>query len=711
VSDGPLVSVVTPCLNAVRFIEKTIESVSSQDYPHVEHIIMDGASTDGTLGILEKHPGVIWASEPDRGQSHALNKAFRRAQGEIIGWLNADDVYQPRAISRAVEFLQKSPDVDFIYSDCIELDGDDLPVRRINGHPVKNYHDLVFRQPIPQPTIFFRRRVLETLGGVDEELHYVMDWEFWLRASFDFKFAHLPGETLAGFRKYAGTKSHASSRIFNEEWMFVLRKQVEHPRRSGPDAAVFERGIRYQSAQLHIADVLQFAQEKKRLAAFGTLLKAVKEFRSGVSMKTFAYLLFVIYAGGDKRIRREREKPVNVLYVQAGRGVGGAKISLLHLIDSLAQQRICVFLALSHPADDIFGQMADSKISSIHTLYLPFWYQNRSLRSFDRLMAFLSKVLRGWYIIPSLRLAYFILKHKIDLVHSNSSATPVGALAALLTGRPHVWHVREPIGADTEFPLVLGDHVSARLMRMLSREIICISEYTGQFFTKQGIKPQIVLNGINTGEFDAAVIRGNELRKKLRLRTRVVIGMVGNLRASWKEHAVFLRSMALVLEKAPDIQFVVFGGTSDLNITEYTRSLDQIARSAGLNDHLIWAEHVDDIPAIMHGFDVLVHPASREGSGRVIMEAMAAGRAVVAVRSGGGQELVQQDQTGLLVEPKNPVALADAVLVLMNDPEKMDRMGRQAQSYARAHFSHERTASQVLDIYRRVLRKSTNEKV
>ena len=133
-TDKPLVSVVTPCFNAARFIESTIKSVREQDYPFVQHVVVDGASDDGTLHILEQYPHLVWTSESDRGQSHALNKGFQRASGDIIGWLNADDVYQPRAISRAVEFLQDNPEVSFVYSDCLELDEHDAFVRIIKGY-------------------------------------------------------------------------------------------------------------------------------------------------------------------------------------------------------------------------------------------------------------------------------------------------------------------------------------------------------------------------------------------------------------------------------------------------------------------------------------------------------------------------------------------------------------------------------------------------
>lgn len=108
----PLVSIVTPSYNKGCFIEETILSVKNQTYPYIEHIVMDGGSTDGTLDILRKYANnITWLSEPDEGQSDAINKGWRRAKGQILGWLNADDTYMPWAVQTAVEFLAENPDV------------------------------------------------------------------------------------------------------------------------------------------------------------------------------------------------------------------------------------------------------------------------------------------------------------------------------------------------------------------------------------------------------------------------------------------------------------------------------------------------------------------------------------------------------------------------------------------------------------------------
>ncbi len=219
--DNPLVSVVTPSYNSAAYIGATLESIQIQDYPAIEHIVIDGGSTDGTLEILARYPQLVWTSEPDKGQSDALNKGFRRAQGEIIGWLNADDTYQPGAISTAVTYFLAHPQTMAVYSECRVIDE--------AGHFLHFYgtedfdlRTLLLHDYIPQPTVFFRREVLDTVGLLNEKLHYVMDWEYWLRIGRYYPMTRLPDVTLANLRVWDACKSIAHAPKFDLEYLEVL---------------------------------------------------------------------------------------------------------------------------------------------------------------------------------------------------------------------------------------------------------------------------------------------------------------------------------------------------------------------------------------------------------------------------------------------------------------------------------------------------------
>ena len=190
----PLVSVVTPSYNQGHFIEENILSVKSQDYPNLEHIIIDGGSTDGTVEILRRYEGTYnlrWVSESDEGHADAVNKGFAIAKGEIIGWLNSDDVYFDRGtVSAVVEAFQKHPEADIIYGDCAYI-WEDGTILRVQCVPGFRYSRLLRGCFLEQPAVFFRRHVVEN-HKLDKRLKVAIDYEYWLRLGKRYRFVHIP---------------------------------------------------------------------------------------------------------------------------------------------------------------------------------------------------------------------------------------------------------------------------------------------------------------------------------------------------------------------------------------------------------------------------------------------------------------------------------------------------------------------------------------
>lgn len=180
----PLVSVVIPCLNRAHFLVPTIESVLQQDYPHIECIVVDAGSTDGTIEILRCYEGRIkWVSEPDEGHADAINKGWRMSSGEILAWLNADDVWVvPDAVSQAVAYLQAHPEVDVVYGDCgrIDVDGNVVGMSYLHEWDLE-YAVEYCDHCIPQPASFIRRRIVEQVNWLDVNFISKKDHELWLR--------------------------------------------------------------------------------------------------------------------------------------------------------------------------------------------------------------------------------------------------------------------------------------------------------------------------------------------------------------------------------------------------------------------------------------------------------------------------------------------------------------------------------------------------
>ena len=170
------ISIITPSYNQGRFIEDAILSVLSQGYPDFEHIIIDNCSTDNTRSILEKYPHLVWVSEPDKGQSHALNKGFLRSTGDILGWLNCDDFYLPGAFHAAAAALEDEG-TDGVYSDLKFCDIDRNIIKHYRSHRPARFLSL-FHAFISSECFFFKRNIIDNDISVQEDLHYCMDQEF-----------------------------------------------------------------------------------------------------------------------------------------------------------------------------------------------------------------------------------------------------------------------------------------------------------------------------------------------------------------------------------------------------------------------------------------------------------------------------------------------------------------------------------------------------
>lgn len=289
--DFPLVSIVTPCFNAAQYITETIESVRQQDYPDIEHIIVDGASSDGTVEILKEYVEVNWISEPDGGQSEAINKGFRRAKGAIIGWLNADDTYQVGTISTVVNFFQDHPEIDLVYSDVRVVDENGQLIGVSKSRPFDPWL-LLQVSFIKQPTVFMRRSVIEKIKEVDENLHYVMDREFWLRIGLSgFKMHYLSGEALANFRKCQGTKSFNSSLEFGTEWLQVLKRVMNDSYFDNIDNSVKQHVLKKQQVQQYFSRSIQAVNEKNIYLMAVHLKEAFKVDSNVVFDKNFWFII------------------------------------------------------------------------------------------------------------------------------------------------------------------------------------------------------------------------------------------------------------------------------------------------------------------------------------------------------------------------------------------------------------------------------------
>jgi GT2 family glycosyltransferase len=237
---APLVTIVTPSLNQGRFIGEAIESVRAQDYPRIEHIIMDGGSRDETSEVVARHAdGLTWISERDNGQSDAINRGLRMASGQIMSWLNADDRLLPGAVRAVVDAMAGDPSAMLVYGDgdLIDVSGRKLwPFRFTEPFNLRRLVEV--GDFILQPAAFFRREVLERVGYLDETLHWCMDWDLWIRIGRCVPVRYLP-VPLAQVRIHPDTKTSRAGWPKIREMHRIIRR---HSRRWLPPILVIHGG-------------------------------------------------------------------------------------------------------------------------------------------------------------------------------------------------------------------------------------------------------------------------------------------------------------------------------------------------------------------------------------------------------------------------------------------------------------------------------------
>jgi glycosyltransferase involved in cell wall biosynthesis len=286
-SAWPLVSIVTPSLNQSRFIRETIESVLEQEYPNLEYWVIDGGSKDGTVEILESYQERInWISEPDDGQSQAVNKGWNLSHGEIWGWVNADDLLKPLSIKHAVNALLKNPSIGAVYGDTAYIDQDGKFIQYYPARPF-DYDTLVkdTENYIPQPSVFVRRGIVEKAGLLNESLQYLMDYDLWLRMGLIAPMEYIAVE-MAALRLHPGAKTIQAMPKFANEFAAIFQDVLADA--SMPPSIREQRSPILHTVHIHSASFCFWGGES-RLAL--QHLRKAWEMQHLPKNRTFWYLL------------------------------------------------------------------------------------------------------------------------------------------------------------------------------------------------------------------------------------------------------------------------------------------------------------------------------------------------------------------------------------------------------------------------------------
>lgn len=294
----PRISVVTPSYNQGRFLEETIRSVLLQGYPNLEYIIIDGGSTDGSVDIIRKYARWLkyWVSQPDKGQTGAINQGFKRTTGDIITWLNSDDFYCQQTLAAVANQFCQSKKTSFIYGDCSLITAEGRFIENIYSKRYKKGRKSgrYFLNFIVQPSVFIRRLVIEQIGYLDENLRFAMDHDFWLRILTNNRFSalYLP-VVLSMFRIHKNSLTEKAGPTCLMEDFFLIRKY--DPQNFGYFAKLhllhYAKNNRYPLEKLFSTVVEKVSQDNN----LKDILKDLEKIKSYIMAKSYLQKACVEY--------------------------------------------------------------------------------------------------------------------------------------------------------------------------------------------------------------------------------------------------------------------------------------------------------------------------------------------------------------------------------------------------------------------------------
>ncbi len=281
-SPWPRISIVTPSYNQGQFLEETIRSVLMQGYPNLEYIIIDGGSTDNSLKIIRKYKPWLsyWVSEPDRGQSHAINKGFERCTGEIFAWINSDDVYTPNTLRTCALSFCKDQNIKIIFGDIRMIDTFGKEIMTWSP-PEYSFESTIINNNIPQPTVFMHRKVFESMGLLDERLHFALDRDYWSRIAWaGYQFTYI-NAVLANFRIHNLSKTTTQVKNFYEEHLIIFERLFQKHTRGDAGTKILKNKA-YSTTYLLLAHYYRSSGERPLM--FKNWLLAIR-YHSGIALR------------------------------------------------------------------------------------------------------------------------------------------------------------------------------------------------------------------------------------------------------------------------------------------------------------------------------------------------------------------------------------------------------------------------------------------
>ena len=701
----PLVSIVTPSFNAAEFIEETIRSVLAQDYPRIEYLVMDGGSTDGTVEILERYRGRLqFVSSPDGGTADAVNRGFRKARGEILAWIGADDLYLPGAVSAAVAAFQEDPASVVVYGGGYWIDETG---RTLGRYPtVAPYDPSMFRRecPICQPAAFMRRKAVEAVGGLNESLQSAFDYDLWIRLSRRYPFRAIPRH-LAGSRMHSRNKSLGQKqRMFDEcigllrhhygyvplHWVYsyvsFLRDRTDQfftPMQSSPAAYLrsLVLGSRYNARCLPRYWKEWLAGLREKTAAGAPAGEAPR-------LKRVAVDLTPMLPGGDnggiKLLAIELVRRLAVLAPACEFVLLTAESSHAELasLDAANVRRVCV----SHPRGGHPATGAPGGAARLLRKLLPAGVAGKTGALYARLKdrraawAAQSRVLS--------RVGADLLFCPFTGIFFYDPAVPVVSVVADLQ---YLYYPEFFSSADRH-----EREQNFRYICRVASRVVCISEYTRTTVLQQSnLAPErTAVIGIAARERLAQPAgTAEQVLARLQLAPGRFLLFPANF---WrhKNHELLLMAWGIYRAAYPqsDLKLVLTGAPSPRR-----DELMEAARRMGLADWVVFAGYLpeEELAALLAGSAAMIFPSLFEGFGMPVLEAMAAGVPVLCGNLTSLPEVAgtEEEAAALLFDPRRPAEIVAAIERLESEPElRADLIERSRRRAAKCLTAEEMAA-------------------
>jgi glycosyltransferase involved in cell wall biosynthesis len=637
----PKISIITPSYNQGKFIEKNILSVIDQGYPNIEHIIIDGGSTDSTVGILKKYPHLLWVSEKDTGQSNAFNKGLKMATGEIIGWINSDDYLEKGALFEVADVFEDKKTKWAIGNIVFDYRMTDS---RVAGKTPETTYEKLLSGPdiVRQQGGLFRKDFLNSLGGLDESIHFAMDYDLWLRASKK-SIPKIVDKDWAAFTIHEDQKT-------SYKYFLVQSKQIVSIMRNNGSPFILRTMFFCRYSFYMIKHFIKSA-----------LIKI------GLIEKKYSTVSFF-----NRQVDAEK---LNVAILLDRTDCGGAESLILDLAQTgkiSTRGKLILITARSGKLESVFAKKIKNRY--------------RLKRRFPLDIGLI------------LRIRKIIKINKIDIIHAHNPVAGIHAYFARMNLKTKIVLTHHDCNVCDKTKDTIAKYF---LLRHASANIFVAKVVFNFFSQKLKVKnPFILYNGVDFEKIDSPP--PVDIKKILSLKPKTkIIGSLGNLYTGQKDVLTTCKAINEIIKKGIPVHFVIIGGFNK-DSKMYLDSLEY-CRANKISGNVHFLGHVNNIGGYLKSFDIFVHSSNFEANPIAVIEAMSQGLPVILNDIPPLQELGEIVKSLVYYKTGDYEMLGKKIMNMLAHQKDATAIGKKNKDDTLKNFSLDMHKERLLEIYKEIL--------